>query len=1124
MPSSKKIAKLIKKIELCIKQEDYRNLRTFVEKLKQFGAQNELLDVGYTDEVGKPVKCTLLMHFATLGDYESVKFLLIVPNEADVTVRNERGESALYLAVAFACQNPGYDLRIIDELLRHNPQSQLISQNKSGCTPLAFCVGQKRLDLVQTLLQAASGDPRQLMLEFGEDIGKKTIPLFEAAEKNLLLIANELLKYIPEEQIFRRNWAGSIPLFGALNQGHWEMAQTLLQFFPKTQLDVPITQGSISPLMCACQRWAGFHQDGTKYAGFLNIIQFILQHTNGAHVCIPDSLGFIPLSIACQNNFVELANLLLAYKTEEQLDFVEPEGFTPILSACYYGRIDVLQCLLKHVTPATAFKHLLRQEKNNLQNPLQIAVANPGKYDRYPTTEIIKILLQHIPQQQLMVQDDIGRTALFLAVLRGRLAAVEILISYACQEQFLISAQGGETPIYRSIVCAAEIKQVDASQSSQWKDNLKIFQLLLQHGSLEQFRIPYDGWLPIHKACELGYIQYVLPLLDKDLQQLKMVNKDGWYPLHIAVYYGQTFLVTQLLSRYHADSMQENQYGVIPLHMAFRCKDSKIIEGLLDRENSEQQLRKQTIMGSTALHFAADSNNDVAIQILLKKSLDKQSLLLIQDAAGFNPLHYACFFRESLSAVKAFVDGGADIEAVGNAGWRALHIACLRGNLEIADYLLEKGAQISVFNERGYTPLHIAAEQNNVELVRIIAKKAKVLDVNVALPGKLSPLCRAVIFGCYDVASVLVKECGADVNWGRAVKKCVVTPLRIATERACDIKMFRLLLSLGADPLQPLEDEKTVLSIVNSFDDPELKELFLAALEDDSKRRKAIQVRNIIQPPKQKQILASPPTPITDAPAAIYPTFFSPGVDRGQSGRSYIKEKGADDIRLKQFDIERREKKQIKLVNERREHKISLSGAADSGQSRAAAISWFQGKLSLQSDVVLPIRNPAGVNASCYFPQQCLAKQGYDKSADLSRRHLKFSPKSVKKLDDRESYTDSIQFPNREEKKVTYTHEFKINGLDRILLFELPADNGGACLYVGSRFVPAGLHTNEEIKSVSQSGKLKREAFIVDLPPPDEGLQAAVPATTTDHKQVPSAPQSVQGAEAATTSEFKSAL
>jgi ankyrin repeat protein len=65
---------------------------------------------------------------------------------------------------------------------------------------------------------------------------------------------------------------------------------------------------------------------------------------------------------------------------------------------------------------------------------------------------------------------------------------------------------------------------------------------------------------------------------------------------------------------------------------------------------------------------------------------------------GDNALH--CVVRwGDLSAAKALIDAGIDINKAGDLGYTRLHVACMQGNAEMVKFLIDRGADMFAFSE-----------------------------------------------------------------------------------------------------------------------------------------------------------------------------------------------------------------------------------------------------------------------------------------------------------------------------------------------------------------------------------------------------------------------------------------
>lgn len=71
-----------------------------------------------------------------------------------------------------------------------------------------------------------------------------------------------------------------------------------------------------------------------------------------------------------------------------------------------------------------------------------------------------------------------------------------------------------------------------------------------------------------------------------------------------------------------------------------------------------------------------------------------------KDTLGDTPLHIVTIWGE-IDSVKALVDAGAEIDAIGEYGMTPLYEAISRDNAEIVDFLLSRGANPYLDSEFG---------------------------------------------------------------------------------------------------------------------------------------------------------------------------------------------------------------------------------------------------------------------------------------------------------------------------------------------------------------------------------------------------------------------------------------
>jgi len=83
-------------------------------------------------------------------------------------------------------------------------------------------------------------------------------------------------------------------------------------------------------------------------------------------------------------------------------------------------------------------------------------------------------------------------------------------------------------------------------------------------------------------------------------------------------------------------------------------------------------------------------------------------------------LHSACY-NNNVPALIGELDEGADIDATNNRyGVRPLHVAVIKGYVDVVRALLESGADVFATDTNGRTALHLACLRGHVEIVRIL--------------------------------------------------------------------------------------------------------------------------------------------------------------------------------------------------------------------------------------------------------------------------------------------------------------------------------------------------------------------------------------------------------------------
>jgi ankyrin repeat protein len=143
------------------------------------------------------------------------------------------------------------------------------------------------------------------------------------------------------------------------------------------------------------------------------------------------------------------------------------------------------------------------------------------------------------------------------------------------------------------------------------------------------------------------------------------------------------------------------------------------------------------------------------------------------------------------SAVRDWLDGGADVDARDEGGATALMQAALNSDAEMMDLLLERGADVNARNKAGATALLWALHDPD-KVKRLVARGADV-DLEVGRSGTTAVILAAGVSGSRDTLERLLDK-GAPLK----ASKSGFTPL-MAAALAGDREAVQFLIDRGAD-------------------------------------------------------------------------------------------------------------------------------------------------------------------------------------------------------------------------------------------------------------------------------------------------------------------------------------
>jgi len=183
------------------------------------------------------------------------------------------------------------------------------------------------------------------------------------------------------------------------------------------------------------------------------------------------------------------------------------------------------------------------------------------------------------------------------------------------------------------------------------------------------------------------------------------------FPLYYAALCGFHDLAAHLIVKYPQHVNARGGCYVTPLVAAWAGNHFQTVE-LLHRNGADLNVRGH--LNITPLQSAAYHGNLRIVQELIKYNADINT----KDFRGETAIYDASrgHTLDCPNIVRSLLEHGADVNVRQDGGKTPLHMATMKGALEVARVLLEHGANVQAEDDRGRTPLQLVSSRKNFNL------------------------------------------------------------------------------------------------------------------------------------------------------------------------------------------------------------------------------------------------------------------------------------------------------------------------------------------------------------------------------------------------------------------------
>ena len=536
-------------------------------------------------------------------------------------------------------------------------------------------------------------------------------------------------------------------------------------------------------------------------SGHLNVVRFLISET--CNLYHPEDKKIPPLHLACSSGHKHIVEFLIDEHGADPSQ-IDQKGRSPLHCAIYSGQCEIVKflamnshydfnskdqsgrtllhyALLGNNKEIPAF--LVKEMKcgpnifdNEGMTPIFYAICSFVRITRLDKdkTESLNYFIKNFECDPTIPSKD-GQTALHVAAYEGDCVAVEFLMPLFKDFNKSVFSNPGRTPFHNACFKShlgvtkflSQESEIDISlfvdkyqrsplHYAAMNGHLQVIKFLFLSKSHDPHCQDIRGYTPYHIATERGHLQAVKLFFSEFKLDPNVPETAGLTSLLLACKHGYEEMVKYLVGLPTCNMMCTDKNGGTCLHQAAMNGQYRIVIILLD--HCDIIITYQTLDGSTALHNAVTSNSIDTAKLLVSTFNSKQIDFNISNKQGHTPLDVACR-RGSLEMAEFLLT-----ESLGRkqfTDWFAfttLLSAVVGNKVDIMNSLLlmyPKAFLTKVDRKRCDSVLHEAAFQGHIDATKLLIEKFK-MDPNTQNSLGLTPLHTACLCGYMTIAEYLI--------------------------------------------------------------------------------------------------------------------------------------------------------------------------------------------------------------------------------------------------------------------------------------------------------------------------------------------------------------------------------